>query len=104
MNSILEFFGVHAEFDTYYKGKKLLPKPGFQSVCIFEYTIGVLVLEASSTNNYNTDEEHDPTQESYLGIKFRSADKIKNHTTGGGKTEIKHRLLEWIYYLMLNAI
>ena len=100
----LELFGDTAEFDTYYRGQKLLPKPGFQSVCIFNYTIGVLLILASPNNNYNTDEEHDPTQELYLGIEFRSADKIKKHTTDGGKTDIKHMLLERIYYLMLNVI
>ena len=72
----LESFGGNAEFYTYYRGQKLLPKPGFQSLCIFDYTIGVLLILASPINNYNTDEEHDPTQESYLGVEFRSADKI----------------------------
>ena len=89
----LEFFRGNTEFDTYYRGQKLSPKPGFQSVCIFDYTIGVLLILASPNNNYNTDEEHDPTQESYLGVEFRSADKIKKHTTDGGKTEIKTHVI-----------
>ena len=84
----LNFFGGIADFDTYYKGQKLIPKPGFQSACIYDYNIGVLIILASSTNVYNTDEEHDPTQESHLGVEFKSTNKIKKHTTDGGKTLI----------------
>ena len=81
----LEFFGGRAEFDTYYKGGKLLPKPGFQSVCKFDYHVDALLILASTVTTYVTDEEHDPTQESYLGIEFRSADKIRKRKDKGEK-------------------
>ena len=102
----LEYFGGNAEFDTYYRGQKLLPTPGFQSVCIFDCTIGVVIILASPINNYNTDEEHDPTQESYLGVEFRSADKSKKHTTGGGKTEIKPHVFgtDLLFHVECNLI
>ena len=81
----LEIFGSSAEFDTCYKGEKLLLKPGFQSVCKFDYHVDALIILATPVNTYVTDEEHDPTQESYLGVELRSANKIRKRKDKGEK-------------------
>ena len=100
----IEFFGSSDAFETYYKGQRITPKPGYQDACIYDYKTGILIILASEFNTYNTDEEHDPTKESYLGVEFRSVNKIKKHTTGGGEAKTKVTGTDLLFDVECNLI
>ena len=75
-------FGKIAQFDTYYKGRLLPVKEGEKSLCVFDETDSEIQIKSLIKNPYITEAGYDPTDNSLLGVIFKSTEKIVRETKG----------------------